>query len=82
MATNPELADLIEAGLIIPTPDKLKEAEPTVRNIIAGHPQAAIRRIVLYFILIIFIGLSAVWYPFVIAASATAALLLASDQLA
>ena len=87
MATNPELADLIEAGLIIETPDQLREEkrEAQVRQVrvaVGGHEQAAVRRIVLYTATCFFIGGGWVFPPVLIFALITLFLLGLSDQLA
>ena len=83
MPTTPELQDLIDAGMIEKTPDMLREEKVAIiRNVVAGHPQAAVRRIILYTALVVLMGLGALWAPFLILALAVVVLLATTDQIA
>jgi hypothetical protein len=65
------------------TPDMVRDRHiAAVRNVVAGHPQAAVRRIILYTALVVLVGLGALWAPFLILAMAVVVLLATTDQIA
>jgi hypothetical protein len=63
------------------TPTKQEKAEGFARNAIAGHPQGAVRRIILYCALFVFLGIGVWLTPFLVVSLASGVLLLATDSL-
>lgn len=65
-----------------PEPDTIAdEAERALRNAIAGHPQGAIRRIVLYAIMFGFMGAAHMVPDLIVVPLVCACLLIATDNL-
>lgn len=62
-------------------PTREERIEATAREVIAGHPQGAIRRIILYVILFACLGLAFYVSAFVVPALVAGVLLLATDTL-